>query len=163
MKKDHLVEFEKKILITILIPFVLLVGLIVYKVIEDKYKTKSYEYQYKVGECSWHISQSKNEDGTYKRNIFKIIDFIEIEDKPYYIADVLNWHYQFNHASHKLVSASYYDKYHPQYTHEQKCRQGMRKDLVEECVKDKNWDFNTGGMECPTREEYCKDVICWEK
>jgi len=132
------------------------------------FEKKPYEYAYKVGECSWHISQSKNEDGTYKRNIFKILDFIEIEGDVYYITDVINWHYRFNHVSHKLTSASYIDKYHPSRTHKEKCT-GLIETAEKECLEDENYQFTTGGMECPTREEYCKEFKektgeeCWEK
>jgi hypothetical protein len=131
-------------------------------------KEKKYEYRYKIGECAWHINQSKNPDGTYKRNIFKIIGTIELEGEPYYITDVINWHYRFNHFSPKLASADYYDKYHPSKTHEEKCT-GFIEKAEKECLKNKNYEFVSGGIECPTREEYCKELKektgedCWEK
>jgi hypothetical protein len=144
------------------------VALAIFMTILSFFEKKSYQYEYKIGECSWHLHQSKNPDGTYKRNIFKIIDVIEIKGEPYYITDVLNWHYRFNHFSPKLSSATYTDSYHPKYTHEQKCRNGIRKDLVQKCIEDKDWEWNAGGMECPTREQYCKELKektgeeCWE-
>jgi hypothetical protein len=123
----------------------------------------SYKYEYKIGDCAWHIHQSKNPDGSYKRNIFKIIGTIKLEGEPYYITDVINWHYQFNHFSPKLASATYYDKGHSKHTHNKKCKTAVRKDIIEDCIKNKNWEFTTGQMKCPTREEYCKDKDCWEK
>lgn len=145
------------------------VALTIFMTVLSFFEKKSYEYQYKIGECAWHIHQDKNPDGTYKRNIFKILGTIEVEGKPYYITDIINWHYRFNHPAHKLAAADYYDDHHPKYTHEEQCRRGIRKDLVEKCIKDKNFEFTTGGMECPTREEYCKELKeetgedCWEK
>lgn len=130
---------------------------------------KKYEYQYKPGECYWHINFVKNPDGTDGRDFYKIIRTIEIEGQPYYITDVLNWHYRFDNFSPKLGSADYVDKYHPKYTHKEKCQNGIRKDLVEKCIQDKNWQFSTGGVKCPTREEFCKQFKektgedCWKK
>lgn len=135
----------------------------------DPPPAQKYNYQYKVGECMWHRHQSKNPDGTYKRNIFKIIDTIEIKGEPYYITNVLNWDYRFNHFTPKLNSATYMDLNHPKYTRSQICKRAIRKDLIEKCIKDKNWEFNAGGMECPTKEQYCKELKektgeeCWEK
>jgi hypothetical protein len=144
------------------------VALAIFMTILSFFEKKSYQYEYKIGECTWHLHESKNPDGTHKRNIFKIIGTIELEGKPYYITDVINWHYRFDHFSPKLSSATYVDKYHPKYTHEQKCRNGIREDLVQKCIEDKNWEWNSGGMECPTKEQYCKELKektgeeCWE-
>jgi|VirMetMinimDraft_7_1064189.scaffolds.fasta_scaffold03771_7 hypothetical protein len=138
------------------------VALITLLVVTSQFEKKPYQYAYEPGECAWHIHGEKKEDGTYNRSIYKIIRTIELEGEQYYVADILNWHYDYDHFTPKLTSANYIDEYHPKYTHEEKCRNGIRKDLIEECVADKDWKFSTGGMECPTREEYCKDKDCWE-
>ena len=57
---------------------------------------------------------------------------------------------------YKLQSTKYIDKYHSRFTHEEKCKNGIRKDLVRKCVLNKKWDWNTKGVKCPTKEEYLK-------
>lgn len=126
--------------------------------------TSEPKHSYKIGECFWHIKDSKNPDGTYKTNTFKVVGTVQVEGEDYYITDVLNYTYWTGVKYHELSSFDYIDKYHNKNSRKHKCTNNLTKKASKECLEDENFQFTTGGpFPCPTKEEYCKENECWKK
>jgi hypothetical protein len=124
-----------------------LVFLIFYNVIQNQKKPIAL---YKPGECIYHIDNNVD-------NYFKIVDVITVENKNYYVAEVLLFSLVYGLKAHKLMDMEYIDKGHYRYNHAERCALAVRRDLVDKCLKDKHWKFTTLHSKCPaTRKEYEK-------
>lgn len=124
-----------------------LVFLMFYNVIQNQKKPIAL---YKPGECIYHIGNTED-------NYFKIVDVITVENKNYYVAEVLLFSLVYGLKAHKLMDMEYIDKGHYGYNHAERCVLAVRRDLVDKCLRDRHWKFTTLHSKCPTtKKEYEK-------
>jgi len=115
--------------------------------------TQKGKRKYSINDCHWHVNVNNYKElGIY----YRTTQYVNVKGEPYYIDEILNYTYDYDVTLYKLTSASYIDDYHESYTYEQKCRKGIRKDLIEKCIKEGNWKFTSASVKCPTKEEYKK-------